>query len=243
MDTIPAYSKHVQHRNKFFALVASHAPPRGDKSANIPKSKSKLRVPSTEEQQEETGESIIGVLFKDLEIDFYRRHDNAGNGIEVSAGTFVIVGIDDGNPEDEDVIAKPAVDIDDLSLDSIIFAPRCFPLLNSGSNRSAFQASNTPNPAPSDNSTTAAQKSSAEEAEGNLKFHNSDEQPSPVPVPHIKYSQQGTGNLRRCIVSISDSMAVANIAKVLHTVEYFLKPIHVNTHRSLFVIAQSHLGP
>ena len=239
VDTIPAYSKHVQHRDKFFAQLASHAPQRGDKGVNLPKNKSKGRVPSnTEEQREETGESIIGVLFKDLEIDFYRRHDNGGNGIEVSAGTFVIVGIEDGNPEDEDIIVKPPVDIDDLSLDSIIFAPRCFPLLNSGSNRSAFQASGTPNPAPSD-----GQKASAEDAEGNLKFHNSDESPSPVPVPHIKYSQQGTGNLRRCIVSISDSMAVANIAKVLHTVEYFLKPIHVNTHRSLFVIAQSHLGP
>eukprot|EP01032_Pedospumella_encystans_P012694 gene12694-14667_t len=239
MDTIPTYSKHVQHRDKFFAQLASHAPQRGDKGVNLPKSKSKLRVPSsTEEQREETGESIIGVLFKDLEIDFYRRHDNGGNGIEVSAGTFVIVGIEDGNPEDEDIIVKPPVDIDDLSLDSIIFAPRCFPLLNSGSNRSAFQASGTPNPAPVD-----GQKASAEDADGNLKFHNSDESPSPVPVPHIKYSQQGTGNLRRCIVSISDSMAVANIAKVLHTVEYFLKPIHVNTHRSLFVIAQSHLGP
>lgn len=246
-DTVPVYTKHTTHRDKLFAKMSAQAAARGERGANNQKKTSKSR----QQTEVETGESIIGVLFEKLEVDFFRKHEGGGNGIEVSAGTFVIVGIEDRNPDDEDAASVRSVNLDELSLDSIIFAPRCLPLLNSGGNRTMFGSTKA---AAGGDSNNLRFQSSNDDARAQIDPRAPLVNPSAVggatasaeasvSVPHISYSQQGTGNLRRCIVTIADSMAVANIAKVLHTVEYFLQPVDVNTHRNLYCIAESHLGP
>jgi hypothetical protein len=235
-DTIPSYSKHVLHRNQVFArMAASTAAARGAAGGSA----SKGRTPRSRQSSVETlrGEAIIGVLFEELEVDFFRLHEGGGNGIEVAAGTFVIVGIDDRSADDDDANSVHSLNLDELSLDSIIFAPRSFPILNSGGNSSLFSTGK------GGSSRKKRPTNREQEVEVSTPLTEATDSSSAKPVPHITYSQQGTQNLRRCVVTITDSMAVANIAKILHAVQYFLQPIHVNTHRDLYCLAQCHLGP
>lgn len=62
-------------------------------------------------------------------------------------------------------------------------------------------------------------------------------------VPHLQYNQQGVANLRRCVVTISDSVAISVIVPALRTVGYFLKPIQLNNRRNLAIFAANNAGP
>ena len=50
--------------------------------------------------------------------------------------------------------------------------------------------------------------------------------------PHIRYSQQGVGNLRRCVVDISDSLLVVHFQAIMALVTYFVEPVHLSARRA-----------
>ena len=57
-----------------------------------------------------------------------------------------------------------------------------------------------------------------------------------TPRPHIRYSQQGVGNLRRCVVDISDSLVVVHFQAIMALVTYFVEPVHLSARRAHAVV-------
>ena len=62
-----------------------------------------------------------------------------------------------------------------------------------------------------------------------------------TPRPHIRYSQQGVGNLRRCVVDISDSLLVVHFQAILALVTYFVEPVHLSARRAHAVVIHKEL--
>jgi len=209
IDTIPESSHHIHHRRALFAHVISERKKRGvskcryfEEDPIIEPQYSAYMIPPIAESTE----TVLSIIFQKMEMDFYRRHENGGNGMEISSQSFVICSSESDAVDDDGVSINS--NHDEISIASIMFAPTSYPMLNSALNPSYSKLDR-----------------SHQGAVGPI-----------TTVPHITYTQQGTGNLRRCIVNIQDSVAVANMAKVLHGVEYFLNPIHLNGYRNINIV-------
>ena len=222
--TIPEGSHHADHRRALFAHVISERTKRRvSRSRHFesdppiePEYPSQQHVGYSDMDGEGAETTVLSIIFQAMELDFYRRHDNGGNGIEISCQSFVVCSSEsDGGGVDDDGLSMNS-NHDELSIGSIMFAPTSYPMLNSALNRGG-------------GGSTAG-------GGGGVGVGVVDPSSSTAAVPHITYSQQGTGNLRRCIITIQDSVAVANMAKVLHGVEYFLKPIHLNGFRNVHIV-------
>jgi hypothetical protein len=213
--TIPECSYHADHRRALFAHVISERVKRRVSRRRHfeadppiePQYYSSQAQMYTDLDGEGAETTVLSIIFQAMELDFYRRHDNGGNGIEISCQSFVVCSSESDGVVDDDGLSINSNHDNEMSIGSIMFAPTSFPLLNSALNR----GNSNPGKGVVDPSSKCA-------------------------VPHITYSQQGTGNLRRCIINIQDSVAVANMAKVLHGVEYFLKPIHLNGFRNVHIV-------
>jgi len=212
--TIPKFSYHADHRRSLFAhVISERAKRRVSRSRHFetdpliePQYYSAQTHMYPDQDGEGTETTVLSIIFQAMELDFYRRHDNGGNGIEISCLSFVVYSSESDGVVDDDGLSINSNHDNEMSIGSIMFAPTSYPLLNSALNRGSSKPGGVVDP-----SSTCA-------------------------VPHITYSQQGTGNLRRCIINIQDSVAVANMAKVLHGVEYFLKPIHLNGFRNVHIV-------
>jgi hypothetical protein len=207
------------------------------------------------------GSVVLAVHFTALELNFFRQHYGGGNGIEVSASTFVVTGADapvctrhghilqgtharhnqsrprPGAPRSptshgrrHNRRARESMhDMGGLDSDSsagstngdgrfgvgglgaeavppefVIFAPKALPQMN----RVAASKSEL--------SSSTASFSPARAAAS----------------PHIRYSQQGVGNLRRCVIDISDSVLVVHFQQILALVTYFVEPVHLAGRRA-----------
>lgn len=168
------------------------------------------------------GDSIISIVFQDLEIDFYRRHYGGGNGITVQASTFVLVDSShrnnnsfdqkmsvDGENDDFDPNDKfMASDIEDISyhniglipMDRIILGPKSL-----------------------------------------SQFNNLDSQQSLSTHPII-YRQQGVGNLRRCDVAISDSVVIIHLVPIMNAMRYFTESSQLSFKRNVKIYESQGFG-
>jgi hypothetical protein len=56
--------------------------------------------------------------------------------------------------------------------------------------------------------------------------------------PHIRYSQQGVSNLRRCVVSISDSVLVTHLNHILPLIRYLFMDLflYVYLHKYAYIL-------
>ena len=63
------------------------------------------------------------------------------------------------------------------------------------------------------------------------------------PVPQLTYLQEDIGNLRRCIVQLSNTAVVGFIPIILSTIAFFLEPITLASARSTALFAQTNQGP
>lgn len=59
-------------------------------------------------------------------------------------------------------------------------------------------------------------------------------------VPHIRYSQQSMGNLRRCAVSASESVVIAHFQIIMSIVKYFNHPCRITNNRNDHVVRENH---
>ena len=158
------------------------------------------------------GEPIICVYFSVLEVDFYRLHHGGGNGIDVTAMSLIIVESD--RLEDGTNTSGELTSVTKGSIDPTMV--RLESIIFAPQSFSLLKASST----------------SGEPAV------STDTDPH-TSVPHITYRQQGVENLRRCVVNMEDSAAVAKISKILHAVDFFVDPISLTAERNLGVIEQT----
>ena len=175
--------------------------------------------------KETCGEPILSINFEELFVDFFRRHGGGGNGIEVNAENFVLISAERAKT---DMFSKTVPDINRLPTDAIVFAPRTLP---------SFQSK-----------TSIMSRQGNESGEGLYKANDSkhrskDEEGVGLPRRHIRYTQQGIGNLRRCIVDIENSVAVAHMATILTVVNFFFDPIKQISEKNLAMLAHNGLGP
>eukprot|EP01036_Dinobryon_divergens_P026996 gene26996-35701_t len=174
--------------------------------------------------KETCGEPILSINFENLFVDFFRRHGGGGNGIEVNAENFVLISAERAKT---DMFSKTVPDINRLPTDAIVFAPRSLPSFHSKTNMS---------------------RQGNESGEGlnkanDAKLRSRDEDGVEQPRRHIRYTQQGIGNLRRCIVDIENSVAVAHMATIPAVVNFFFDPIKQISEKNLAVLAHNGLGP
>ena len=162
----------------------------------------------------------FAIVFEKLYCDFNRKHFGGGNGIEVSADSFIIAASEsDVRPDgvDDDLVSQDSASFDDVTEKNVVFAPKHSSILNR-----PFIPSSTHRPA------------------ANLT-------PEPSPVgkrkPHIRYHQQGNANLRRCIVEIDDSAFVLHFCTIMAIVDFFHTPIRVISDRNLKWIEEMGKGP
>ena len=202
------------------------------------------------------GPVVLAVHFTALELHFFRQHYGGGNGIEVSAGTFVVAGADapvrtrhghilhgnqhwshpgaprsappngrkhrhgrrhaeheagglDSDSSGGSTSGDGRYGVGGLSAEAVpaafvVFAPKALPQMNR-----LAASKGEPRPSASSSSPTWA-----------------------AALPHIRYSQQGVGNLRRCVIDISDSVLVVHLQQILALVTYFVEPVHLAGRRA-----------
>ena len=174
--------------------------------------------------KETYGEPIMSINFEELFVDFFRRHCGGGNGIEVHAENFVLIAAERTKT---DMFSKIVPDINRLPTDAIVFAPRSLPSFKSKSivSRQGNDSGEALNKA------------------NDSKHRSKDDDDVEPPRRHIRYTQQGIGNLRRCVVDIANSVAVAHMATILTVVNFFYDPIKQISEKNLAMLAHNGLGP
>ena len=170
--TIPKYSYHHIYRKKVLNSLSSESRYATNEYENDTLNNERL-----------FGNAILCMYFVKLEVDFYRIHFGGGNGNEVSAEEFVLARLDSSKNEYTSIDSFP--DVNNISVESIILAPKAFSLLNK-----FRQDKNIPE----------------------RDIDRSSNQ------PHIKYSQQGVSNLRRCVIEVTDTIAISHMERILATV-------------------------
>jgi hypothetical protein len=226
---VPDSSFHHRYRKRLFDSLSSHNLLRSITSASSSLN-CKDFTPSN-------GKAVLTVIFHGLEVDVYRRHYGGGTGIEASAQTFVIVdnhsssNIVDGRDqntfaqdEDRDSDISRTSNLDDILPQHVVFAPKNLACM-SGERKQRMKAfyRDEDDDAEHENITSPTSSNS----------HR----------PHIRYSQQGIGNLRRCIIEIDDSIAVAHINPILTAISYFTEPTYLYYLRNIGRIEQAGQGP
>lgn len=175
--------------------------------------------------KETCGEPILYINFEDLFVDFFRKHSAGGNGIEVYAENFVLISAERAK---SDMFSKTIPEISRLPTDALVFAPRSLPSLSSKKKNARMTVD-------TDNSEVLNKSLDLKE-----KYRDEEED---VPRPHIRYTQQGIANLRRCVVEISNSVAVAHMATILSTVSFFFDPIQQISEKNLAMLERLGRGP
>ena len=61
-------------------------------------------------------------------------------------------------------------------------------------------------------------------------------------IPHIRYSQQGCINYRRCVVSISDSFVSLHVELITRTINYFFNPITFLNERYSLILSYDEMS-
>lgn len=170
-------------------------------------------------------ETPFAIKFENLFLDFYRYHFGAGNGIEATATTFVIQQQARSEHISEGVRAQGNMSFDDTDIRDLVLAPRHLPVFH-------WKEGNR----------TRANTVASESMSPNSPL---DSEPSPVSPskPHIRYSQQGVANLRRCCIYVDDTMVISNITTMLAVIDFFVIPIEVTGHRNLQLVESRNKGP
>ena len=146
--------------------------------------------------------AIITIFFEDLSLRFYRMHFGGGNGMDVSTRTMIITKCLGLNEHEVEVAFNDSGSLSTIDLRQIASETIIF------GPKWCFDPDKR-----SSTSDTATDVVASEE-------------------PHIRYTQHGVGNLRRCIVDIIDSYAVAHVEDIIAAVRYFVDPITLTALRN-----------
>lgn len=247
VDSVPVWGHHHGHRNRLFARLplgmrlrnqgqlkrsaysrsAMNGHRGDDKIDSNTSSFPSSGIPfSAREADYSSGDAIMCIQFVGLEVDFYRYHYGGGNGIFCSAHTLVITAQhesvkEEDDRDDEEEEASPFGSMEHFTKhvrecsDHIVFAPK--KVMSNG----LSYVSRVDKDSNDDN----------------------DQYADTEVVPHIVYRQQGNGNLRRCVIEISESIAVAHVLTITAAMRYFVEPLHLTSTRNLAMIEKCGPGP
>ncbi|RYH29744.1 hypothetical protein EON65_07470 [archaeon] len=243
------------------------------------------------EGEEEVDSTPFCVLFEDLYVDFFRKHFGGGNGIEVYANSFIVLGIDDNcinavadsasrsntsssasilpinelhsyNTRNLKVVKQI---FDEVNIRNVVFAPKdsyYFALSKDGQgNKANFPVSTGYYDALETPTTTNSGKIDGsppfESKSMNLNeyqaFHlyppqypndtysyESQSNSLYSKRPPLHYSQQGVQNLRRCHVTVFNSVVVAHFHSIMSIVKFFNHPVRVAGDRNEAVLQEKY---
>lgn len=248
-NSVPKWSYHNLHRSRLFSRLPSSARIRvkpgglhGNKGSNSrlyrmdTESSDGTKSPDHEKRFVEPmvlpnfGEPILCIHFVGLELDFYRFHGGGGNGIFCSAHTLVVTAekdsTDDGGEEEDDQVGGEEQNAD---ADFEFGSQEYFAHL-------AYEAAERLLFAPKKVMEAKSKEPKPTDADG-ASFSDSES------APHIVYRQQGNGNLRRCVVEISESVAVIHVLPFTAAMRFFVEPVQLTSMRNLGMIEKRGLGP
>lgn len=176
-------------------------------------------------------ETPFALKFENLFLDFYRFHFGGGNGIEASATTLVAQQQARSEYVNEGVRAQTGSSFDDTDIRDLVLAPRHLSVFHSKEpHRSKYSAAEAP-------SSTAAAATAAAATEDSTK------EAAEAAARHIRYSQQGVANVRRCCVYVDDTVVAVNVTTMLAIVDFFVIPIQLTSQRNLQLVDQLNKGP
>jgi hypothetical protein len=225
-DFVPVWSYHHTHRDILFEGLRAEDFETG--SANIPGADT----------------AILALQFTGLSVDFYRRHCGGGNGIDVSALSLVACG--SRIVEEDEIHSQSSARSNNIPVESLIFAPKMLSQINVSLN------ADTDYEVYSNQLRTQARRMSVygnrigsldRQERQDEDFRSDDEENESRVKPHIRYSQQGVGNLRRCVIDIEDSVAIIHMDKILEAASYFMDPISLAYERNTILTDARGKGP
>jgi hypothetical protein len=243
-SSIPNEANHFKVREKCFGKWSSKRGSQTGLNSNVSARDREVKI-------DPDWNAPFCVVFENLELDFFRLHFGGGSGIEVSAMTFMVVTSENDvkpfddldnenennnknvNNNDEDEVHSQ-YSVDDSEGRSFPAKRICFGPKDFKNNHPHLSWSEKKSKAPHRN--VFASKKLKKQAKEALKLDNPNNTEPKKRIPHIKYSQQGVNNLRRCYIVVENSVVVAHFLTVMSIVDFFHTPIRVNDQRDLRLV-------
>jgi hypothetical protein len=173
------------------------------------------------------GCEVAMIYFRELELDFNRRHHGGGSGIDVSANTLIITSPNDKEQDDDDEYIEEILNIEEITAEKVIFAPKTLPQMT------RFSPNQPKKKEDNDSPFKKKKKRAGIESHDECMFRDR---------PHITYHQEGIDNLRRCVVEIADSIAVADIVNINSLINWIMEPITLIYMRNKQVLINAGKG-
>lgn len=176
---------------------------------------------------DQLGDEVAMIYFRQLELDFNRRHHGGGVGIDVSADTLIITSPNDKEQDDDDEYVEEVLSIEEITAEKVIFAPKTLQQLT------RFSQNQPKKKEDNDSPFKKKKRRAVIESQDECMFRDR---------PHITYHQEGIGNLRRCVVEIADSIAVVDIVNINSLVSWIMDPITLIYMRNKQVLINAGKG-
>lgn len=163
---------------------------------------------------------IVCLHAQDLYLEFTRYHFGGGNGIEVSAHILLLEDVSMQKLGSTSSSSISLIDSSPIPPEHIILGPKCV-LTELGREKIRVNRRDlSPRPSP-------------RHSRFDPKY----------PGRHFTYTQQGVGNIRRCIVDVMDTVLLVNISPIQTFLSYILEPIGLSALRQLAHFKEQGLGP